>query len=168
MRFRIVPFVLACIVVICPAFCAEVRPESKCPEAVYYADAYADHYHLPRELIHAIITQESGWQPMARSDKGALGLMQLMPGTAAHFSVQNPISIQDNIGGGVRYLAALNEVFHGDLRMVLAAYYCGERTILRSRLTYDNAQVIAYVAAVKRQYERELRIHSLLIQSERK
>jgi soluble lytic murein transglycosylase-like protein len=164
LRFSIVSSFLTCIVAIAPALCAESYSESRCPEAVYYANAYADHYHLPRELIHAVITQESGWKPAARSDKGALGLMQLMPGTAEHFAVRNPISIQDNIGGGVRYLAALNEIFHGDLRKVLAAYYCGERPILRRGLTYDSAQVIAYVAAVKRQYERELRIHSSIIQ----
>ncbi len=89
--------------------------ESSVPEAVYYANAYADHYHLPRELIHAIIEQESGWNQRALSNKGAIGLMQLMPATAAHFYVRNPTSIQENIGGGVRYLAALNDLFHGEL-----------------------------------------------------
>src|SRR5664279_2010356 len=56
--------------------------EARHREAVYYADAYADHYHLPRELVHAIITQESGWNQAARSSLGAIGLMQLMPATA--------------------------------------------------------------------------------------
>ncbi len=135
--------------------------ESRSPEAVYYANAYADHYHLPRELVHAIITQESGWNQRALSSKGAIGLMQLMPATAAHFSVQHPTSIGDNIGGGVRYLAVLNEMFHGDLRMVVAAYYCGEHHILRSGLKYHNADVIAYVSSVERLYEYELQLHHL-------
>ena len=134
-------------------------PESRTPEAVYYADAYADHYQLPRELVHAIIEQESGWNERARSSKGAMGLMQLMPATAARFLVTNPASISDNIGGGVRYLASLNSIFHGDLRLVVAAYYCGKHHLLSSRLGYHNAEVIGYVLSVQRRYERELQIH---------
>jgi len=134
-------------------------PESSVPEAVYYANAYADHYHLPRELIHAIIEQESGWNQRALSNKGAIGLMQLMPATATHFLVRNPTSIQDNIGGGVRYLASLNDLFHGDLRMVIAAYYCGEHHILTSGLRYHNVEVIAYVTSVENRYEHELQLH---------
>jgi hypothetical protein len=61
----------------------------------------------------------------------------------SRFSVENPTSIRDNIGGGVRYLAMLSELFHGDLRMVVAAYYCGEPHILIRGLRYHNAEVIA-------------------------
>ncbi len=133
--------------------------ESRAPEAVYYANAYADHYGLPRELVHAIIEQESGWNQHALSNKGAMGLMQLMPATAARFLVADPASITGNIGGGVRYLASLNELFHGDLRMVVAAYYCGEHRVLSSGLRYRNAEVIAYVVSVQNRYERELQLH---------
>ena len=133
--------------------------ESRAPEAVYYANAYADHYGLPRELVHAIIEQESGWNQHALSNKGAIGLMQLMPGTAARFLVANPASITENIGGGVRSLASLNELFHGDFRMVVAAYYCGEHRVLSSGLRYHNADVIAYVVSVQHRYERELQLH---------
>jgi len=133
--------------------------EFRAPEAVYYANAYADHYGVPRELIHAVIAQESGWSQRALSGKGAVGLMQLMPGTASRFSVGNPTSIQDNIGGGVRYLATLSELFHGDLRMVVAAYYCGEHHVLTSGLRYHNREVIAYVRSVEKRYERELALH---------
>ena len=133
--------------------------ESRAPEAVYYANAYADHYGLPRELIHAIIEQESGWNQHALSNKGAMGLMQLMPATAARFLVADPISITENIGGGVRYLASLNELFRGDLRLVVAAYYCGEHRLLSSGLRYHNAEVIAYVLSVQKRYERELELH---------
>ncbi len=129
--------------------------------AVYYANAYADHYHLPRELVAAIITQESGWKRSALSSKGAIGLMQLMPATAARFGVQDPSSIADNIGGGVRYLAFLNQMFHGDLRMVVAAYYCGEGPILHKGLQYHNVDVIAYVSSVEKLYDREFEFQAL-------
>jgi soluble lytic murein transglycosylase-like protein len=133
--------------------------EFAAPEAVYYANAYADHYGVPRELVHAVIAQESGWNQRALSGRGAVGLMQLMPGTASRFSVQNSRSIQENIGGGVRYLATLIDLFHGDLRMAVAAYYCGEHHILTSGLRYHNADVIAYVVSVEKRYERELALH---------
>ncbi len=158
MRVILIASALVAITVSAPAH-GMTPPESRVPEAVYYANAYADHYHLSRELVHAIIEQESGWNQQALSNKGAIGLMQLMPATAAHFFVRNPTSIQDNIGGGVRYLAALNDLFDGDLRMVVAAYYCGEHHILASGLRYHNAEVIAYVTSVENRYEHELQLH---------
>lgn len=136
------------------------RPaESRNPEAVYYANAYADHYGLPRELVHAVITHESAWHAKALSNMGALGLMQLMPATVEYFSVRDPVSVKDNISGGVRYLAMLNRQFHGDFRMVLAAYYCGSRYIVNSGLSYHNAQVVAYVQDMERLYQSELDLH---------
>lgn len=138
---------------------AQNLPERKFPEIVYYADAYADHYHVPRALVHAFITQESGWNRNALSSKGAVGLMQLMPGTAARFAVRNTHSISDNLSGGVQYLALLSSMFRGDLRLVTAAYYCGEHHIQRKGLKYQNPEVIAYVLCIQRLYERELRFH---------
>ena len=157
---RVIRTSLLMALVAVPSFAHGANPrESRAPEAVYYADAYADHYHLPRELVHAIIEQESGWNPRALSSKGAMGLMQLMPATAARFLVANPTSIADNIGGGVRYLASLSEIFHGDLRLVVAAYYCGEHHLLSSGLGYHNGEVIAYVLSVQSRYQRELQLH---------
>lgn len=159
MRRAILSALLVPVVLGCSALHAQTLPESKHPEALYYANAYADHYRIPRELVHAIIAQESGWNQNARSNKGAIGLMQLMPATAARLSVRNPASIQDNIDGGVRYLAALRDLFHGDYRMVVAAYYCGEHHILEGGLQYRNPEVIAYVVSVEKRYEREMQLH---------
>ena len=64
------------------------------PELQYYADAYADHYGVPRALVHAIIEQESGWNPAALSNMGAAGLMQLMPKTAERYGVREPLCDQ--------------------------------------------------------------------------
>ena len=127
---------------------------------VYYADAYAAHYQIPKELIHAIITQESGWNPRAISTKGAMGLMQLMPATAAEYGVQNPFDISENLSGGTRYLADLMQQLGVDFRLVLAAYYRGSRPILRRGLHYSDADVYAYVASVRRLYLAELALHN--------
>ena len=95
-------------------------------EAEYYAAAYAKHYGLPVDFVRAVIEQESGWHTCAVSVKGAVGLMQLMPETAASLGVKDRCDVKQNISGGTRYLASLNRKFHGDLRLVAASYYAGE------------------------------------------
>ena len=134
-------------------------PETGHDEVVYYADAYAAHYAIPKELVHALITQESGWNPRAVSSKGAMGLMQLMPATAAAYGVRDPFDISENLSGGVRYLADLMQQFDGDFRLVLAAYYRGSRPILRRGLHYSDADVCAYVASIRRLYLAEFSLH---------
>jgi soluble lytic murein transglycosylase-like protein len=93
------------------------------PELRYYADAYADHYGVPRALVHAIIAQESNWNPHALSNKGAAGLMQLMPATAEVYLVRNRFSVTENLSGGIQYLADLMTEFRGEIRLAVAAYY---------------------------------------------
>jgi soluble lytic murein transglycosylase-like protein len=94
---------------VCPLLAAQT-PKS---EVVYYADAYADHYGVSRALVRAIITQESGWNRFALSSKGAAGLMQLLPDTAAEYGVKDLFNVKDNLSGGVHYLADLLNQFHG-------------------------------------------------------
>ena len=79
---------------------ASTAPEAGHDEVVYYADAYAAHYQIPKELVHALITQESGWNPRAISSKGAMGLMQLMPATAADYGVRAPFDVQKTSPAG--------------------------------------------------------------------
>jgi soluble lytic murein transglycosylase-like protein len=131
------------------------------PQLIYYADAYADHYRVPRALVHAIIEQESNWKPGALSNKGAAGLMQLMPETAAAYGVRDRYSVTDNISGGVQYLADLLRRFHREMRLVVAAYYCGSRPLDHRGLAYRNRDVVAYVEAVRRRYARQLREESV-------
>ena len=123
-------------------------------EAAYYADAYARHYRVPPELVHAIIWQESNWNQHAISNKNAQGLMQLMPGTAARFGVRNPLDMSQNVGGGVLYLHDLLDQYHGDMRLAVAAYYAGEHRI--HSLQSSNPDVIRYVQDVRRRYLQEL------------
>jgi soluble lytic murein transglycosylase-like protein len=136
------------------AECSGARAQA--PEAVYYADAYADHYGVPRALVHAIIAQESAWNPLAISKKNAEGLMQLMPATAAMYGVGNRFSIIENLGGGIQYLSELLTAFHGDMRLAVAAYYCGPSRILKKGLAYRNRDVLAYVEAVRVRYRHEV------------
>jgi soluble lytic murein transglycosylase-like protein len=133
-------------------------------EAEYYVAAYAKHYGVPVEFVRALVEQESGWHRCAISRKGATGLMQLMPDTARKLNVQNRCDAQQNVSGGVRYLARLMIKFHGDLRLVAGAYYAGERVIEVRGLHYANPDVVAYVASIRERVERQKQIRSANIQ----
>jgi len=84
---------------------------------------------LDARLVRAVIQVESAWNVRAVSDKGAMGLMQLMPETALRFGVRNPFDAKENISGGTRYLRFLLDRFHENLRYSLAAYNAGENAI---------------------------------------
>jgi len=81
-----------------------------------------------------------------------MGLMQLMPQTAKRFGAFRPFDIEQNIAAGTRYVTSLMWEFHGDLRLVVAAYYAGDRNVGKQQLNYHNPDVIAYVQAVRRRY----------------
>jgi soluble lytic murein transglycosylase-like protein len=127
--------------------------------STYYAAHYARQYSVPLQLVEAIIEVESGWRPEVVSSKGAVGLMQLMPVTGRRFEVRNRFNIEQNIRGGVSYLAWLCELFKGDLRLVAAAYLAGERRISERGLAYSNPQVSSYVNQVARLYRRNRQIN---------
>jgi soluble lytic murein transglycosylase-like protein len=91
----------------------------------------AGRYNLDPALLHAVIKAESGYNPNAVSHKGAIGLMQLMPGTAARYGVEDPYDPADNIGGGARYLSDLIAMFPSDIRLAVAAYNAGEKNVIK-------------------------------------
>ena len=117
-----------------------------------WAEHCAAVYRVPVELVAAIIDEESGWNPYAVSRKGAAGIMQLMPATAVRFGVRNRFVVEENIRGGVAYLAWLKQRFNGDLRLITAAYYVGEPRISLRGLRYSSPDVQGYVKRVAQRY----------------
>lgn len=104
----------------------DVIPRYDGPQRSRYinvARAVARQHGIPEDLFLRLVRQESGWNPNARSHKGALGLAQLMPGTARELGV-NPGNPQENLEGGARYLAMQYRKF-GSWRLALAAYNAG-------------------------------------------
>lgn len=120
--------------------------------SAYYVAHYADVYRIPVGLVEAVIEVESAWRPDAVSDKGACGLMQLMPGTSQRLSVSNPFNIEQNIRAGAEHLGYLSQLFNGDLRLVLAAYAAGEGRVQQRGLSYSHPGVLAYVLRVRQVY----------------
>ena len=91
----------------------------------------AKKFNLDAALIKAVIKAESNFNHQAVSHKGAQGLMQLMPKTAAALKVEDSFHPDDNIEGGARYLRYLLNVYNGDLTLALAAYNAGETAVAR-------------------------------------
>jgi soluble lytic murein transglycosylase-like protein len=146
----LLPGMIVAMVVCRPLWCDELRDR-----ASICVDFYADRYGVARDLVRAIIEVESAWQPLTVSTKGAVGLMQLMPATAVRFGVHNRFRVEENIRGGVAYLSWLQRRFHGDLRLVTAAYYVGEGRIAPRGLSYSSPEVFRYVSRVARVYRRK-------------
>jgi soluble lytic murein transglycosylase-like protein len=142
-----------CVVFLLIAATGRAADQRKLNEmSVRWVAYYAAAYDVPLELVEAVIEEESGWNPYALSRKGAAGIMQLTPETAIRFGVHNRFRLDENIRGGVAYLAWLSQKFKGDLRLVTAAYYVGEGPISSRGLAYSCADVQSYVARVARGY----------------
>ena len=87
-------------------------------------------YELSPALISAVIHAESYYNPLAISNKGAVGLMQLMPATAMRYGVNDRQNPEQNVDGGVRYLRDLLVMFDNDLALAVAAYNAGENAVI--------------------------------------
>lgn len=116
--------------------------------------AAAEKYNLPPELLHAVMAVESGFRPTVVSEKGAVGLMQLMPDTARDMHVRNSWSPSENIHGGARYLRTLANKYDGDLVKTLAAYNAGPEAVNRAKGIPRIQETQDYVIKVLGVYEK--------------
>lgn len=96
---------------------------------------YGQKYGVDPYLIFCLMSQESKFSTIATSPKGAQGLMQLMPGTAARYGVANPYDVAQSIMGGTRYLKDLLQMFNGRIDLALAGYNAGENAVIKHGYT---------------------------------
>ena len=113
-------------------------------------EKYARHYGVDQDLVWAVIRQESGFNPQAVSPKGAMGLMQLMPGTAAMLGVSDAFDIEQNIAGGIKYLDRCLRQFNQDVSLALAAYNAGPDNVVKYQGCPPFAETQQYVASIPR------------------
>lgn len=134
---RLAPAALA------PALLTGAAPDAVRRELSSAADAYA----LDRSLVEAVAWRESRFRPAARSSKGAIGVMQLMPETARDLGV-DPFDPAQNIRGGALYLRRMLTTFGGDVRLALAAYNAGPGAVRKHGGVPPYAETQAYVTSI--------------------
>jgi soluble lytic murein transglycosylase-like protein len=147
-----------------PVEVAELEPEidaeedkrgPSVAEIMAEIEMVAARHRVPPRLVAAIVAVESEFNPRAVSRRGAQGLMQLMPATAASVDVQDSFDARENIEGGVRHLRALMDRYQNDLPVVLAAYNAGDRAVLAHQGVPPYRETRQYVIRVLRRYDRE-------------
>jgi len=113
---------------------------------------YSTKYSIPPDLVHSIIKTESDYDCRALSVKGAAGLMQLMPETAAQYGVRDRFDPEDNIMGGIRYIKDLCLLFNNNTKFVLAAYNAGQEAIKKFGGIPPYPETLDYVQRVMADY----------------
>jgi soluble lytic murein transglycosylase-like protein len=108
---------------------------------------------VDEDLIRAVIRQESGFNPGAESHCGAMGLMQLMPGTAKDLGVNNGFDARENVMGGVKYLKSLLDRFDGNVTKALAGYNAGPGAVEKHGGVPPYAETQNYVKNILSMYE---------------
>ena len=129
----------------------EKRKQSM-PGLEAHIDKVAEEHGVDPALVRAVIEVESAWNPRAVSVKGALGLMQLMPATAAQYGVRNAFDPKQNVSGGTRHLRFLLDQFNDDTRLALAAYNAGENAVTRYKGVPPYSETRAYVQRLETLY----------------
>ena len=114
-----------------PAISAPLQPKTPPPSVDTVIQDAAKRHDMDPQLVKAVVQVESNFNPGAVSSKGAMGLMQLIPGTARRFGVGNVFNPVENVDGGVRYLKYLLTLYGGNRKLALAAYNAGEGAVQR-------------------------------------
>lgn len=109
---------------------------------------YANQQGVAERLVWAVLQQESGGNTLAVSPKGAMGLMQLMPETAASMGVQDPFDPEDNLAGGIKFLKICLDRFHQDVPLALAAYNAGPERVEKYGGVPPFPETQQYVASI--------------------
>jgi len=109
---------------------------------------WAGQYHVSPALVHAVVSTESAYNPVAVSSKGARGLMQLMPQTARRYGVRDSFDADQNIRGGVAHLRDLLDTYGGDTRLAVAAYNAGAGAVNKYSGVPPYAETRQYVKSV--------------------
>ena len=122
---------------------------AEAPNPLELADAAADRYGLPRVLVRSVMAAESGFEPLAISPKGAIGLMQLMPGTAQVLGA-DPHDPAQNVDAGTRYLRDLLEKYNYGLRHALAAYNAGPGAVDKYNGVPPYRETIDYISRIEK------------------
>lgn len=113
----------------------------------------ADLHEIDPALIKAIVKAESSYNPQAVSTAGAMGLMQLMPATAAEVGVTDSFNPEDNLHGGIKYYKKMLKRFEGDIELALAAYNAGSGAVINHKGVPPYKETRQYIERVKTYYE---------------
>jgi len=131
-----------------------LKPASSSPSAPYenFITKYSKANSVDPDLVRAVMATESGFNPVAVSNKGACGLMQLIPSTARRFGVVHVFRPEENIEGGIKYLRFLLDTFKNDVKLVVAAYNAGENAVKRIGGIPHYRETINYVNRIVARY----------------
>ena len=131
-----------------PRLPARIAPLVQRQNLKIVIEKYAQQYGVDQDLVWAVIHQESGFNAQAVSPKGAMGLMQLMPGTAAMLGVADAFDVEQNLAGGIKYLERCLSQFNQDVGLALAAYNAGPDNVVKYQGCPPFAETRRYVASV--------------------
>ena len=138
----------------------QVATQPVAPPVSDLVRAAGERTRIDPEFLSSVIRAESGFNPRARSPKGAQGLMQLMPQTATTLGVKNPFDAQANIAGGSEYLRELLVLYHGDAQKALAAYNAGPHRVSQYGGVPPYRETRAYIRRVITDYNRRKTIQA--------